>query len=158
LVDRVFKLSALTAVALVASCDGPDASKDLQRRHPAAAASGGPDEGRSGVRLALLRPSGDMLMASLEGTLQAEGPCLYIVGAGEKASRTLPAFHIAGLRWDPATRKLHAGRATLLLGQRVILGGGEPADPGKLDWVQAPDPSCDTSHLFMAGSIAAAEE
>jgi hypothetical protein len=109
-----------------------------------------------GVRLALLAPSGGSNMAALEGTLHAEGRCLYIAGNDTAKSRTFPAFPVAGLRWDPATGTLHMGGASFRQGQRVVLTGGEPADRAALDWVQAPHPSCDTSDLFVAGAIAAA--
>jgi hypothetical protein len=119
-----------------------------------------PDGGgkRGGVRLALLAPSGEANMAALEGTLHAEGRCLYIAGNDTAKSRTFPAFSIAGLRWDSVTKTLHMGAASFRQGQRVVLTGGEPANRAALDWVQSPDPSCDTSDLFVAGGIAAAGE
>jgi hypothetical protein len=43
-------------------------------------------------------------------------------------------------------------------GERVVLGGGHPPTRGGLRWVQRPDPSCDASDLFVAGSIEAAQE
>lgn len=107
----------------------------------------------TGVSLALLRPSNDMLLAALEGVLQVEGRCLYIAGDDHRRSRTLPAFHIADISWDEPTRTLRVRGKTFALGQRVVLGGGEPANPATLDWVQRPDPSCDSSDLFMAGTI-----
>jgi hypothetical protein len=133
--------SLLLALALIAGCD-----------------SGQPEtpEGRSdasAVRLALLEPSSEMLMGSLEGTLQAQGKCLYIVESGTGQRRTLPAFHLVDLRWSEATRTLHAGASALKEGQHVILGGGEVADSSALRWLQPPDPSCDASRLFMAGQI-----
>ncbi len=107
----------------------------------------------TGVRLALLRPSGDTLMAALEGVLHAEGSCLYVVGDDRARSRTLPAFHIAGMSWDEPTRTLRVRGKTFALGERVVLGGGEAANPAALDWAQRPDPSCDSSDLFMTGTI-----
>lgn len=94
-----------------------------------------------------------MLMAALEGVLHAEGRCLYIVGADKARSRTLPAFHIAGISWDEASRTLRVREKRFALGQRVVLGGGEAVNPAALDWVQRPDPSCDSSDLFMTGRI-----
>jgi hypothetical protein len=44
----------------------------------------------------LLAPSGEANMAALEGTLHAEGRCLYIAGNDTAKSRTFPAFSIAG--------------------------------------------------------------
>ncbi len=112
---------------------------------------------QTGVRLALLRPSGDSLMAALEGVLHAEGRCLYIVGDDEGQGRTLPAFHIAGMSWDEPTRTLRVRGKSFALGERVVLGGGETPDPAALDWVQRPDPTCDSSDLFMTGTIEPAE-
>jgi hypothetical protein len=137
-----YSLRALLLILLpVAGCDG------LQER-----AAPSPEES-TGVRLALLRPSGDTLMAALEGVLHADGRCLYIVGDDKAQSRTLPAFHIAGMSWDEASRTLRVRGKTFALGQRVVLGGGEASNPAALDWVQRPDPSCDSSDLFMTGTI-----
>lgn len=98
-----------------------------------------------------------MFLAALEGFLHAEGPCLYIVGTDKTRSRTLPAFHMADVRWDPATETLRVGSTAYSNGQRVVLGGGHPTVRDGLEWVQRPDPSCDASDLFVAGSIEAAK-
>ena len=108
---------------------------------------------QTGVRLALLEPSANMLMASLEGTLRVEGRCLYIVGTDGAKHRTLPAFHIDSIRWDAATRTLRTASAVIAEGQRVFLGGGEVPSRSTLKWVQPPDPSCDASNLFVTGTI-----
>ncbi|HEX8481386.1 MAG TPA: hypothetical protein VF650_05755 [Allosphingosinicella sp.] len=129
---------------LAASCDRADESTP---------GPGAPAPSQAGVRLALLRPSDDMLMAALEGVLHAEGRCLYIVGDDKARSRTLPAFHIAEISWDEPTRTLRARGKTFALGERVVLGGGETPNPAALAWVQPPDPSCDSSDLFMTGTI-----
>lgn len=99
-----------------------------------------------------------MDMAALEGFLHAEGPCLYIVGTDERPIRTLPAFHVPDIRWDPGTQTLRVGRRVYSNGQRVVLGGGYPPAPERLEWVQRPDPSCDASDLFVTGSIEAAKD
>jgi hypothetical protein len=132
----------LLGLLLVVACDRPKEGSP-----PTEAAS------QTGVRLALLRPSGDTLMAALEGVLHAEGRCLYVIGDDKARSRTLPAFHIAGMSWDEPTRTLRARGKSFALGQRVVLGGGEAADSAALDWVQRPDPTCDSSDLFMTGTI-----
>ncbi|HEX8512974.1 MAG TPA: hypothetical protein VF688_07685 [Allosphingosinicella sp.] len=131
------------ALLPAAACDRP---QEQAAPRPEAAS-------QTGVRPALLRPSGDTLMAALEGVLHAEGRCLYVVGDDKARSRTLPAFHIAGMNWDEPTRTLRVRGRTFALGQRVVLGGGEAADPAALDWVQRPDPTCDSSDLFMTGTI-----
>lgn len=140
--------SALHPVLLlVVACNGPQQE----------AARGPEAPPPTGVNLALLPPSGDTLMAALEGVLHAEGRCLYIVGDDPKRNRTLPAFHIADIKWDEASRTLRVRDKVFVSGQRVVLGGGQVANPAALDWVQRPDPSCDASDLFMAGTIDPAE-
>jgi hypothetical protein len=94
-----------------------------------------------------------MDMAALEGFLHSEGPCLYIVGNDKTKNRTLPAFSLSGVRWDETTQTLRVGDAAFAQGQRVVLGGGEPANPAALNWVQRPDPACDASDLFVVGTI-----
>ncbi len=139
-----YRLPTLVLALLpVAACDRPQ-----EQTGPRAEAAS-----QTGVRLALLRPSGDTLMAALEGVLHAEGRCLYVVGDDKARSRTLPAFHIAGMSWDEPTRTLRARGKAFALGERVVLGGGEAANPAALDWIQRPDPSCDSSDLFMTGTI-----
>jgi hypothetical protein len=111
----------------------------------------------SGVRLVLLEPSSDMLLAALEGVLHTEGPCLYIVGDNKREGRSLPAFHIPDIRWDPGTQTLRVGSVVYSNGQRVVLGGGYPPTLNGLKRVQRRDPSCDASQLFVTGSIEAAK-
>jgi hypothetical protein len=145
-----FCLSILSLIFLpTAACDRPDESTPS----PEAASKAGPNGPGTGVRLALLPPSGDTLMAALEGILHVEGRCLYIVGSDRKRNRTLPAFHIAGMSWDEPTRTLRVRDKRFAPGQRVVLGGGQVSNPAALDWVQRPDPSCDSSDLFMTGTI-----
>ena len=111
------------------------------------------DKGGGGVRLALLEPSDDMFLAALEGILQAEGRCLYIVGRDKKRSRTLPAFHIAGIGWDSGARTLKVNGRVFAQGDRVLLTGGRPPTTAGFRWVQRPDPSCDASDIFVTGAI-----
>lgn len=143
---------------LVAACDRQqDASAPLPPKATPEAASSAEPASAGGVRLALLQPSGDTDLAALEGFLHSDGPCLYVVGEDKRKSRTLPAFSLSGVRWDEATRTLRVGNAAYSQGQRVVLGGGEPANPAALNWVQRPDPSCDASDLFVVGTIDAAK-
>jgi len=110
-------------------------------------------ETTSGVRLALLDPSANMHMARLEGVLAAEGPCLYVKPPEKGRSRSLPAFQIAAVGWNDRAQTLEVGGVTFRVGQRVVLGGGYAPNPAALQWRQRPDPSCDASNLFVAGSI-----
>jgi hypothetical protein len=154
LAKRCCHLSVPLCLLLVAACDRQrDADAPLAPRTPPAAVSNGAGTSSAGVRLALLRPSGHTDLAALEGTLHAEGGCLYIVGSDKTRNRTLPAFALEGVRWDEPAKTLHVRDATFAQGQRIVLGGGEPADPAALRWVQRPDPSCDASDLFVAGTI-----
>ena len=105
------------------------------------------------MRLALLAPSANMHLASLEGVLATEGRCLYVVPIERELSRSQPAFQMAGVSWDARTQTLRAAGATFRAGQRVVLGGGYPPNPDALAWRQGPDPSCDASNLFVVGSI-----
>jgi hypothetical protein len=99
------------------------------------------------VRLALLPPSRESDLAALEGRLRVDGPCLYVGNA-------TPAWLIEGIRWNEATGRLEAQGKSFAAGDLVVLGGGGAGgDPAKLPWVQPPDPSCDMSELFIAGSI-----
>lgn len=139
---------------LVAACDRQqDRSAPLPPNAIPDAASSGEPAAAGGVRLALLQPSADTDMAALEGFLHSEGPCLYIVGNDKSRGRTLPAFSLVGVRWDAGTQTLRVGDAIFAQGQRVVLGGGKPANPGALKWVQRPDSSCDASDLFVVGTI-----
>jgi hypothetical protein len=57
------------------------------------------------------------------------------------------------VRWDADTRTLRVGDKVFAQGQRIVLGGGEPANPDALNWVHPPDPACDASHLFVVGMV-----
>ena len=75
----------------------------------------------------------------------------------EPKNRTLPAFALTAVRWDAGTRTLRVVDELFPEGGRIVLGGGEPANPGALDWVQRPDPWCDASALFVVGAVDCAE-
>ncbi len=141
-------------VLLVAACDRQqERSAPLPPKAIPDAASSGEPAAADGVRLALLQPSADTDMAALEGFLHSEGPCLYIVGDDKAKNRTLPAFALAGVRWDAGTQTLRVDDKVFAQGQRIVLGGGEPANPAALNWVQRPDPGCDASDLFVVGTV-----
>ena len=144
---------SLLLLLLVPGCDrhGSGSSPTSQPKAEAVAASA---EGRPpDVRLALIQPSVDSFLGSLEGVLRTEGPCLYVVEDGRAQSRTMPAFAVVGARWDSASRTLRVGNSAFEDGQRVLLVGGRPPSEAGLRWLQAPDESCDASDLFVASSI-----
>jgi hypothetical protein len=111
------------------------------------------------VRLARLPESREGDLAALEGTLQADGPCLYLEAAG--SDRYLIAFTIPGVRWDADRRVLVVppespgpGAATYPTGERVILGGSEASAATLEDlWVEPPDPACDTGRIWVAHAL-----
>ena len=152
--NRLTSPGLLFCLLLLAGCGGGDAGRPPapQEKRSELAPTAGEADG-AGVRLALLQPSGEMLMAAREGVLHVEGPCLYVIGTDSSRSRTLPLFHIADIRWDPSARVLKVGNAAFSPGERIVLTGGETANAEALPWVQRPDPACETSNLFIAGMI-----
>jgi hypothetical protein len=103
------------------------------------------------VRLALLEPSAAGDASMISGSLEAEGPCLYLrVVYGD---RYLPAFHTPDTRWDAATGVLHVGDKRFTHGSRVRLGGSFSTGAPPPRWRQAPDPSCVASRTWVAASV-----
>lgn len=107
------------------------------------------------VRLALLPPSRESDAAALEGYLLAEGRCLYVIGRSRSGTKNTPAFLIPGATWDAEKSVLLAHGKAFSSGQRVLLGGSTATNPALLSWVQKPDPSCDSSSVWITGSIVA---
>ena len=107
----------------------------------------GPD-----VRLALLPPASGGPAAAAQGTLEVEGRCLYL--RTPNGTRMLLLFATFDTRWDRAEGVLKVGDATYRPGEAVTLGGGAPNGmPADVAWVQAPDGSCRTDHLWVVISI-----
>jgi hypothetical protein len=77
---------------------------------------------------------------------------------GGSGAKTLPAFVIAGAAWDAARNRLLAPGKSFALGQQVTLGGSTATNPSLLSWLQPPDPFCDSSSIFVTGSIDSASE
>lgn len=141
-------------MALLAGCDRqPERSVPLQQKAAPQGSQGAVEARADAVRLALLEPGGDTDLARLEGVLSVDDRCLYVIGNDKTKNRTLPAFALAGVRWDAGTRTLRVGEKVFAQGQRIVLGGGEPANPTALTWVQRPDPACDASDLFVVGTV-----
>lgn len=151
---RLCRLILPLGVALLANCDWqPERSVPLQPNAAPQGSQGSDDARAEGVRLALLEPGGDTDLARVDGTLHVDGRCLYIVGNDQTKNRTMPAFALAQVSWEAGTQTLRVGDKVFAQGQRIVLGGGEPANPAALDWVQRPDPECDASDLFVVGTI-----
>lgn len=115
---------------------------------PAAApAAAGPD-----VRLPLLPPSNLGPAAGAMGTLEVDGPCLYL--RARNGMRTLPLFATFDTRWNRSAGTLEVGTRTFRAGDAVLLGGA-PSEglPKGVTWVQAPDPKCNTERTFIAHSV-----
>ncbi|HEX8410320.1 MAG TPA: hypothetical protein VF883_15760 [Thermoanaerobaculia bacterium] len=104
----------------------------------------------SEVRVPQLPAGGDTRLVAAMGTLEVDGPCLYL--RAPDGSRTLPLFAIDGVRWTSGT--LVARNRTFGAGQNVTLGG-TPLDamPPNAPWVQAPDPRCSAPRYFIAHQI-----
>jgi hypothetical protein len=107
------------------------------------------------VRLALLQPSQDSDAAALDGYLHVEGRCLYVTDRGGRGGKVHPAFLMPDARWDEEKGVLVAHGRNYRPGQHVRLGGSTATDTSLLRWVQPPDPSCDSSSIFVTGMIEA---
>jgi hypothetical protein len=93
----------------------------------------------------------------MEGYLHVEGPCLYVTDRGGVGARTMPAFTVP-VSWDAGDNVLVAGPHRMRPGDRVAVGGSPASDPRLLTWVQAPDPSCNKTHVVVSNSIEPAAE
>lgn len=90
--------------------------------------------------------------ALLEGILIVEPGCLYIeVGLPTYPSSTrfLIAFPRSETGWSAANQELRFAGGSYRNGEPIAVGGGG-AFP-EYDWSVPPDPSCDTSNMWMAG-------
>lgn len=103
------------------------------------------------ITLPLLPPSPLGDAAVLFGVLEVHGPCLY-VRAAKTGDRVLPALMQPAAR-DPATGVFYFGRAALVPGSEVRLGGSMRRGSAPLGWAQAPDPSCDQSRIWVTVSM-----
>jgi hypothetical protein len=103
------------------------------------------------VTLPLLPPSPVGDAAVLFGVLEVHGRCLYVRTA-RTGERVLPALMQPAAR-DPATGVFYFGRAALVPGSEVRLGGSMRTVAAPLDWAQAPDPSCDQSRIWVTVSM-----
>lgn len=106
----------------------------------------------AGPSLALYPGSAEGDAALLRGTLEQDGPCLYI--RGDDGGRWLAAFPSPDTRWDAAGRAVYIGGAAVRVGDAAAFGGGERTDGGgPLPWVRPPDPSCDGSRIWMVTQL-----
>ncbi len=135
----------LSCALALAACDGPEPAAGNE------SAEAPPGE-VGGVRLALLTPSRDFDLAAMEGVLRVEGPCVY-VGGKEGRGGSLLAFGMPEVRWDGAARRLHVYDRSFAPGDLVVVGGSHAHDPARLPWRQRPDPSCDTSQVWVTGTM-----
>jgi len=106
---------------------------------------------RSTGRLALYKGNWSGDDAAMTGTVSIEGSCFYVL-SGADSPRYLVAFSTRGAEWDEGGQALRVGDLLLHHGDPYRSGGGEgPRDPSLMDWEVPPDPSCDTSNLWIAG-------
>jgi hypothetical protein len=95
--------------------------------------------------------------ALIVGTLQAEGRCLFLVGArGTRSGVAWPA----GTKWDPNAGALVLGDVKVSVGQEVAIGGGS-ADVTldnlwRTAWLVRPLPECLGDGFILAGSVSLA--
>lgn len=102
--------------------------------------------------LVLYTASSEAHQAQLQGRLQLEGACLYIVGEG--GERWLAAFPSPGTRWESGDSAVQVGARRLRVGEVGAFVGGEVTNAaGTLRWVQAPAGPCDASKLWMVSSL-----
>lgn len=112
----------------------------------AGSADGGSEESSNGPVLALFPYSPAGLGARLSGELVVEGPCLYLVDGFDV--RWLPVFPDKGVSWERGALILRGERFEI--GDMVSVGGGGGAmDISHLQFVQEPDPSCDTQNVWL---------
>jgi hypothetical protein len=76
-----------------------------------------------------------------------------VVLAPAAAGEPTLVYILTPQRWDPNTRTLRVGDRLFVEGGRIVFGGGGPANPAALDWLQRPDPSSDSSDLFVVGAV-----
>ena len=135
---------SLAVLLVIAGCSGGTTVDQGTTRAPVAPAST--------VRVPLLAPGGPHHQVAAAGTLEVEGPCLYL--RAPNGTRTLPVFATANTRWNAAEGWLEVGDRKFRPGETVRLGGS-PAQPlpPSLPWLQAPDPSCERSAGFIAYEI-----
>ena len=138
------KSLAFALLLMIAACtNGGD---------PLRSTDSAPRETGADVRVPLLASGGASHQVGAIGTLEVDGPCLYL--RASNGSRTLPLFATARTRWNRAEGLLEVGDKKFTPGQTVILGGS-PLDsvPSGVDWVQAPDPACKAPRAFIAYTI-----
>lgn len=93
-------------------------------------------------------PGQASLQALVEGTLDVDGPCLYLA---TEADRYLPIWPASKTQWNADANTLRFDGYTYRVGETIKLGGGEirsePAGPGFGSMVSgtAPASDCDTS-------------
>lgn len=154
--DMKYAMLALATVAL-AACTANDATTATSTATstatttvaypPPSSAVEGPD-----VRLPLLQPSRVGPAVAAPGTLEVDGPCLYLRAMND--TRTLPVFATFDTRWNRATGALEIEGQTFRPGDSVTLGGG-PLErvPANMNWVQPPDASCRRDQMFVVYTI-----
>lgn len=146
--------TALLAMLLLSACGS--ASEREHSRQEERTSGGHELPADQEVRLALLRPGPIHTDLGLEGVLQVEGRCLYVAQPDSSAGRSLLVFPFPA-SWDAQRNLLLVGKKSFAPGQWVSLGR-VAGDVDRRDWLQAPDPSCDSSSIFVTGSIEAARE
>lgn len=104
-------------------------------------------------RLATLPASREGDSAALQGILYIKGSCIYAKAA------TNALYLIASMNpdvyWDDRQQSLVlSGGKLIKSGDLIMLGGSTYRGPqGQLNWITAPDKTCDLSNIWIANSI-----
>jgi hypothetical protein len=96
--------------------------------------------------------------ADWHGFLVLEGNCLYVDWENPHDAddapdaRMLVAFPSRNTSWDETRQAVKYGGTTLRVGEWVDIGGSGLFGPAEeFDWAVPPDPSCDTTEVWLVG-------
>jgi hypothetical protein len=96
------------------------------------------------------RPEGHQ--ALVQGRLELEGSCLYIVA--ENGERWLAAFPSPGTAWDAAQQTVRVGERAVRVGEVATFTGGETRGSADgVEWVEPPAAACDRSGIWWATHV-----
>jgi hypothetical protein len=90
--------------------------------------------------------------ALVEGTLERDGECLYIVGGS--GERWLAAFPSPGTTWDATRQVVRVGENAVAVGEVAAFAGGETrGDASGVQWVEPPGATCDQSGIWWVTHV-----
>lgn len=93
--------------------------------------------------------SGEGDAAYVSGKVVLDGKCLYLID--ENQEKVFPVFSAPKVSFDQTNKVLHVNGQQF--NENDVLVYGDPAqfklNPAQYEWLQAPDPSCNTSHAVV---------